>query len=536
MKLGSVLLGLILLYACATVTPLSGGDKDVTPPRVLSSIPDSAATAVETNTIRLVFDEFITVQNLTQELLVSPPFRGVVTHRIKNKTLILNLPEPLNPYTTYQFNFGNAIRDVNEQNILSAYTLVFSTGSSLDSGILSGNIINAETLKPQPKATVVLYKEQNDTSIYTSRPYYITKSDSGGRFVFNHIQDTSYSIFAFDDQNGNYHPDADELFAFSVSRLNPGDFIHLAASPEPKRTPIRLSAITSAAQNQYELEFSQALPSNVQVTVSPSDYSYHKSGLLPTHSIKPETLRVFTGYSKEIDPSDSLLFHIQLDDTLELEGVLKDIKTNQSELQINLPDLNQANGKQVVLSSNLPLKSFSSKEVELIRMSDSTQIAIDTILLQNSFQLSLQANLSSGSEYRLILPTSSLKTPTGKNDQPDTVTFRIMKPSELGQLEVIVELSDSVYSDPIYLELYRKSLQSNQTIQSIRIKTDTTIQFSHLKPGEYFIRAFQDSNLDRVWTAGDFLKTRQPEQLFSLDKPIEVRANWETKNIWLKIK
>ena len=68
----------LILVACAQVGMPSGGAKDETPPTLLSATPPIGSTNVATNTITLVFDEYVRAGQWRTELLVSPPIDGPI--------------------------------------------------------------------------------------------------------------------------------------------------------------------------------------------------------------------------------------------------------------------------------------------------------------------------------------------------------------------------------------------------------------------------------------------------------------------------
>ena len=49
--------------------------------------------------------------------------------------------ETLLPNTTYKLAFGNAISDLNESNVLQNFEYIFSTGSTIDSLKISGQVL-----------------------------------------------------------------------------------------------------------------------------------------------------------------------------------------------------------------------------------------------------------------------------------------------------------------------------------------------------------------------------------------------------------
>jgi len=56
--------------------------------------------------------------------------------------------------------------------------------------------------------------------------------------------------------------------------------------------------------------------------------------------------------------------------------------------------------------------------------------------------------------------------------------------------------------------------------------------FEYLRPGDYYMRAFIDSNRNGIWDTGDLYARRQPEEVFYYNKKLSLRANWEFEEIW----
>ena len=132
----------MILFQCASIQTPSGGDKDKTPPQVLSSYPEPFATEVNPQQLKLTFDEYFNLRDFSNELLVSPPLEKKPALSIKGKNLIINLKDKLKDNTTYTFNFGNGIADFHEGNILTNFSLVFSTGEEIDSLSISGDVFS----------------------------------------------------------------------------------------------------------------------------------------------------------------------------------------------------------------------------------------------------------------------------------------------------------------------------------------------------------------------------------------------------------
>jgi hypothetical protein len=207
---------LFALSGCAKIGSPTGGPKDITPPKVLESIPENKATQVSSKEIEITFDEFIVLKNLNEEFIISPPLKEKPVTRMRNKTLVIDLNNELKDSTTYTLNFGNAIADNNEGNLLPDYEFVFSTGKIIDSLSVVGKVLNALSLKPEKeKITIMLYENFSDSAPYDELPLYVTKSSPEGNFAINNVRPDTFRIFAIKDGNNNMKFDIpDEMIAF----------------------------------------------------------------------------------------------------------------------------------------------------------------------------------------------------------------------------------------------------------------------------------------------------------------------------------
>ena len=96
----------LFLSSCAQIVSPGGGEKDMTPPKVLKYSPDSAQLNFNSKGILITFDEFITLKDLNNQLLISPPLSKTPDITVKNKSLTIELDknETLKPNTTYCIN------------------------------------------------------------------------------------------------------------------------------------------------------------------------------------------------------------------------------------------------------------------------------------------------------------------------------------------------------------------------------------------------------------------------------------------------
>ncbi len=218
----SVAVWLLFIGGCAEVGPPPGGERDVTGPHIVESYPANGALGVVPDSyIRLNFSEAVTRPDKGSVVFISPrPIRPPEL-KWKSSELLIKLPELFRANQTYVVSISSNVTDLRRNRLDSAATIAFSTGSSLDSGLVAGQVWTPES-KTAVGWIVGLYPSgifdtyQFADSVY---PPYMTTVGSDGKFSLRHLPNGSFSLLAFEDRN------RDELFnpateAFAVSDRN----------------------------------------------------------------------------------------------------------------------------------------------------------------------------------------------------------------------------------------------------------------------------------------------------------------------------
>src|SRR5690349_19334628 len=145
------------LPGCANIIAPTGGPKDTLPPVLVSVNPKDSALNFTGKRVTFTFNEYVQLANQTENLVFSPT--PTVTPQIdaKLRTITVRIKDTLDPNTTYTIQFGNAISDINEGNVLRNFTYVFSTGNRLDSNTFRGKVLMAETGKVDSTLIVMLH-------------------------------------------------------------------------------------------------------------------------------------------------------------------------------------------------------------------------------------------------------------------------------------------------------------------------------------------------------------------------------------------
>jgi uncharacterized protein (DUF2141 family) len=261
----------ILGSSCAQIVAPTGGPRDSIPPVLLKASPPNYSTNFKGDHIVLTFDEYVQIQKLQDNLLISPTPKAIPNIDFKLKTVTIKIRDTLQPNTTYRFDLGNAIEDNNEGNPLKNFSYVFSTGSYIDSMEFSGKVSLAETGKSDSTLFVFLYKDLSDSAVYKHKPYYIARLDSSGNFKFHNLAGGIYNVFALKDDGGQrIYNHKDELFAFADSTINISekpDSINLFAYAEEK--PAEKTKTKSSTNADKKLKYTASTASGSQDLLSP---------------------------------------------------------------------------------------------------------------------------------------------------------------------------------------------------------------------------------------------------------------------------
>ena len=261
-----VLGAMMFSHSCAnTTTPPSGGDKDTIPP-VITNISPLPSTNVPTHNTQIVitFNEYVTVKD-PKAIFLSPPLEKSPRYKIRGKSLVVYFESDLDTNTTYTLDLTNAIADNNEGNMYPGYTLMFSTGSQIDSMAITGVVRDCNTLQPIKGATVMLYKDLSDSAVFKRRPDAAVKTDDWGFFALRNIADTDYRLYAIRDESSNniYDPDNDRI-AFHDSIIRP-TIVATDDLPELMKYDMKDTLHCEARKAEYEMVMFREKPSKQMI-------------------------------------------------------------------------------------------------------------------------------------------------------------------------------------------------------------------------------------------------------------------------------
>lgn len=528
------LLGIISFNSCARQGTPSGGPRDETPPKLIGSNPDTLAVNVDPNIkeIEINFDEYIQIKEYSKNSVISPPFdrNPIVTPiSMAEKKVKIKLQEPLQPNTTYSFNFGDAIQDYNENNKLSNFNYVFSTGSYIDSLSIKGKIYTGYDFDLPKKVLVGLYKYDqnfNDSIIIKQKPYYIARVNENGEFNLKYLRDGQYKIIAFEDALENTKFDfGKEKIAFNneVIELKENQNVDLKLFRQKPSYRIVKSEQKGFGQLLFKTE---GAGQPIKITPIGRDF---KTAKIDIHLEKDSVNFWFNPEVEKFEnKSERLRFAIQHKEKIDTVSLLYTTPIKEYELTFKpLNDSKLAPNQNFKILASAPIKSIDKSLINVFR--DTIEIPFDVNIDSINKQIihfNFKKDLAEKFEVN-ALPKAFIDHFEAPNDtlvyQPNTGTRE-----DFGSLKVRV---NNLQEGFVILQLIKKN--QSYDIYEERKGVGREFDFINLLPGEYYLRLLVDKNNNGIWDTGDILSTRQPEPVYIYPTKINVRPMWDADETWI---
>ncbi len=588
------LLIFMIVTACAKISSPSGGARDRTPPEVLESYPENGAVNFSDDNLSVEFDEYVVLDNINDKFMVSPPMVKKPRVYTRGKSVRVEYEDKLKDSTTYTFYFMDAIRDLNEGNIIPNFRIAFSTGSFIDSLSVTGNVYMSPNLDPPEAAAILLYRNLEDTAVIKQIPDYLSRVDATGYFRIDNVREGIYRMYALkDDDNSKNYNRVEEPFGFldSVITVTP-DKNYLPPEPDtlqtslpranvkkPAPAPVRITKTTASENKKKEEE-----------ALIPVKTGEHRVLMFPAR----KTARYLANSSRSKNyrlnfilsvPPDTMDFSFRLQDVPE-DAYIMETSPFRDTITVWITDSTVYKQQQLSaiirypFTDTLEVHGYEEDTIKMIFMTPKTPRggARKTMLALNN-------NISGGTlkPGQKIVFTS--ETPLR---DPDTTLIRLYEQIEkkrlripyqfirdslkLGRLVLNAKLNEGkkylfIADSTSFSNIYNEHIDSTAISFSVResssyskleldiinsggpsiielmdnsekllarsfIKGDGKLVFSLLDKGTYRIRAISDLNDDGKWTTGDFFTLRQPEPVTYFPKVLEIPEGWDANEKW----
>ncbi|MBP1840271.1 Ig-like domain-containing protein [Formosa algae] len=513
----------LFIANCANRGNPTGGEKDTTPPKIVKSVPENFSTNFNAREIKIYFDEYIKMNNLSKQLIISPPMKStpeITPLGTASKYITIKIYDTLTPNTTYAINFGSSIVDNNEGNPFSYYKYVFSTGDYIDSLTVAGVIKDATLSKPDNFVTVALYEVDStftDSIIYNEKPTYITNTlDSITTFVLENVKAGKYLLTAMKDENQDYKfQQKTDKIAFNNTFIElPTDSIyHLTLFNEDLDFKAYKPRLLSKGKIAFGFEGDYKNMDIDVLTDVPSDFEY-------TITKDKEADSLMYWYKPKLE-TDSLQFKISYNNKVVDTFDVKITDKYQDSLIVKGEPTGQINFNDTfVLTASTPFKTLDKEKISFIDK-DSVLVPYTTKMDTLNNNITFEFEKAENSRYRLqFLPEAITDFFDNKND---TIQFLMQTKGYNDFPNARITLKNAKY--PVIVQLTDDKGEVKKEVYSTEPEP---IDFKYLKTGKYFLRVIYDENGNKKYDTGNYLKKIQPERISYYPSPIEVRVGWDT--------
>ncbi len=513
-----LLLLIVGVYSCANTGRISGGPKDETPP-ILDTLLSTQDRQINYNPKQLTFffDEFVEVRDPAKQVIVSPPLTYIPSVKSRGKKVIFTFDEKekLRENATYTINFGDAIVDFHEGNKLQNFTFVFSTGDYLDSLSISGKIINAKTGDPEQEMIVVLYDILEDSIVRKEKPFYFTRPDRNGNFVFRNIKTDTFKLFALKDDNLNYKYDLEtEKIAFIyepivLSSTSLDSVVLRSSLPVP---PLKLKTRNLKTYGKAVLHYNTLVPQDIPIASHPESLELYTE-------IQADSIGIF--YDTAMD---SFFIHAGLD-TIKVVPKGRNEWISKTKMVVSSPVHKKRihPTDSVVIAFNYPINEFDFKH---FRLSDTIGTLEDAHykLDASGKNVIVHYPWDLGEKYKLELDSGMVSSIYGHVNTKSVVEFEALTLATSGTL--IIDISDLDSTKNYVVHIIKNKVPAfGYTFNQV---SNAHIELKLLEPMKYDIEIFEDDNGNGLWDPGDYYERRQPEFNF-LHKGDILKINRDNK-------
>lgn len=556
---------------CANPVSPTGGPKDTQQPVVVKSEPPLYTKNFSSKKIRIYFDEFIVLNDIKNQVIISPPMLEMPEFKTRGKSVLIELKEELNENTTYNIFFGDGIADLTENNPVINFRYVFSTGDILDSLSIEGNVNNAFSMQPEEDINVMLYIDNSDTVVFDSvpyvlKPYYMTKTNASGNYVLSNLPDHKFKIFALKDVNSNLlYDQPNEEIAFIDSLIIP--YYKQLLIPDSVLSDSILTDTAAFEMPVYktidmalfhEVDSTQRLMKAVLTKKAQLNFIFK----FPTNNLQIRPLNFKTNLNWKIEEfnktndtitywllninQDSLIFEIsdrnEILDTVEIAIVKKSKgkkakkekeketeKPQSRALGLNIGFSMKGGSfdlhKPLFLTSNYPVIEFDSSGILLIEAEDT--LSPEIIFADNiKRKAKIEHKWKEATKYSLIIPQNAFTDILEQTHDTIARNFTTKSFEDYGNLYIDVQIVELGYNYIIQL------LKDDKIIKELILNDNQRIAFEYLDPGSYQVKVIYDKNNNKRWDTGDYIKKLQPEKVDFFPAEITVRANWDIEEEW----
>jgi uncharacterized protein (DUF2141 family) len=548
----------IFITSCANPQPPSGGPQDTIPPFVLDYFPADRAIDFKDNRIILKFSKYMDKSSVMENIAISPETR--LGFDWSGKELEITLKDTLDKNTTYSLNLGTDYFDLLKNKPRQAFSLTFSTGIVIDTGIIKGNIVDE---KPAGKYTFVYQLDGIDKDTLnpaTTKPDYKIQIGSSCTFEIPALKDGIYRLFVIKDEMKNGLYEYMDAFGTALSDIivKDGKSSLLSIKPGPALDRIKpeIVMVTSDYSNRVSVKFTKPLDFN---SISSNTFLIKDTlgkvnigilSLYPT-AANQSVIDLILKDNLIKDKIWSLSFNSDtLQQPRDTSGNLLNIQKNDfrfttnGNIDTNKPDLYKTPFRDSTKSVksdfifdfifNASIDFNSSKiSFKLENLENKQEVEIKFLdSLPNLLKFRAKNNLNNFTWYKLKADFKSITSMSSglAIDTSITISFQTEDTRENSSVSGKVFIKKDFCQGDVYLIMTNIG---DKSVYKTTLNKKSEWNYQNLKPGSYTIEMFCDLNSDGKYNYGNILPFIFSEPFYKFSNIINVKARWSMENVVL---
>ena len=545
----------VIIAGCAGQFPPSGGPVDKTPPKLVSSSPLPRELNFNLRKIVLGFDKYMNEREVDNAIYFPPYGPKDMDFDWSGKKLTVNLHKPLEKDRTYIMTVAASAEDLIGNHLERAINLVFSTGSQVDTGMVSGRVY-ADKKQPYTVAAYQVSDSIDTLNPATSLPKYVTQSDDSGRYIMQGLAVGKYRLVSFDDQmrTFTYVPQIDQYASASrdieiTGAIQSIEDVNFMTVSEDTSLP-QLYSAELATDGSLILTFSEAIDS---ASVLPSRFFVRDSTTGKEYPIdyavrlEPNPYDVVLGMRTAL-PIKKTLMVTALGSITDLQKNRMSSENNTIAMKIDsatievTPYFNFTDSLRDVSTRDTLICQFISKVVYTdsaavdVSLYDSTNAVVPGAVERESSTIFrvLPAGLNSLEWYSLKLryTVGADGLPTSKGSGKDSVLvrhFRMIDFLSFGEIE------GSVTPVSANQKIVVAAIRADGKNCFALADADGKFRLDKVPAGQYTIRAYVQHKSEINYFAGRSHPFQFAEPFGVYNDPVKVRARWTTEGVEIRL-
>lgn len=531
---------------------------DTTPPQIIQTSPAPGALEYRESRFSLEFSKYVDRRSVEESIFLSPD-AGDLTFDWGSTDVEVHCSDTLRLNTTYVITIGTDVVDLRNRNRMAkAYTLSFSTGDHIDSGMVSGRVFD-----PKPEG-IMIFAYQLDTrkgdTLNPSfvKPDYLTQIGKDGSFSMPSLSLGRYRVIAVRDEYKDlyYNVQTDEyglpLTDVELTAKHPRiSGLQFRMAKEDTAKPF-LSSAKALDRNHVLLRFSKEMDTTGAggLVVQVFDSLTHSAVLIRDCS--------FVGSP----PLEAQIVTGALDSTLSYQVLLGGFRDPRGNTLVqgasqwfpgsNHPDTLRPEIELIGLASGsknvpreIPIRFSFSEAVrnETFQhgsiLSDSLKTTVRGMFKwwnATLVQFAPSEPFHFGMDYEMKIALDSIVDLEGNAAHKDsiwTVKFHIVDESQLSSIAGVVLDEQKVTKGKIGLTL-RPTAPPDAEGRTITLPSPGPFIFSELFDGRYSLFAFADEDGNGIYSYGRPYPFRPSAAFVVYADSLKLRSRWPVEGVTVR--